>query len=260
MNAPVALQPSASDIMMDTDKLAVIKDLAKVMAQGGITVPKHLQGSTSDCFAVCLQAAQWGMNPFVVAQKTHVVSGTLGYEAQLVNAVIQNSGMIEGAFKYEYRAPPLACRVGARLRGDSEITWGEWLAQADVKTQNSPLWKTNPKQQLAYLQVKNFARLYAPGAILGVYSTDELASGERDITPAETVKAPERNTLALEDIAGNTVDVPVTKQPVYAELAERIKNADAPEDGEAALNVSEHLPDDQRQELAHLHLSRWGKA
>jgi hypothetical protein len=37
-----------------------------------------------------MQAAQWGMNPFAVAQKTHVVNGTLGYEAQLVNAVVSS--------------------------------------------------------------------------------------------------------------------------------------------------------------------------
>lgn len=35
-----------------------------------------------------MQAVQWGMNPFAVAQKTHFVSGKIGYEAQLVNAVI----------------------------------------------------------------------------------------------------------------------------------------------------------------------------
>ena len=39
------------------------------------------------CMAVTLQALQWNMSPFAVAQKTHLVNGTLGYEAQLVNAV-----------------------------------------------------------------------------------------------------------------------------------------------------------------------------
>ena len=40
------------------------------------------------------------MNPFAVAQKTHVVNGSLGYEAQLVNAVVQASGAIDGRFHY----------------------------------------------------------------------------------------------------------------------------------------------------------------
>jgi hypothetical protein len=41
--------------------------------------------------AIVMQAMQWGMNPYAVAQKTHLVNGVLGYEAQLVNAVIASS-------------------------------------------------------------------------------------------------------------------------------------------------------------------------
>jgi 3-hydroxymyristoyl/3-hydroxydecanoyl-(acyl carrier protein) dehydratase len=60
------------------------------MADSKATVPAHLAGKPADCLAVTMQA-QWGMNPFAVAQKTHVVNGTLGYEAQLVNAVVSSS-------------------------------------------------------------------------------------------------------------------------------------------------------------------------
>ncbi|MCP6059724.1 recombinase RecT, partial [Klebsiella pneumoniae] len=59
---------------------------AELMAQSRVTVPAHLAGKPADCMAVAMQAAQWGMNPFAVAQKTHVINGALGYEAQLVNA------------------------------------------------------------------------------------------------------------------------------------------------------------------------------
>jgi hypothetical protein len=150
--------------------------LANVMAEGTSTVPKHFQGKPGDCMAVCIQAAQWNMNPYAVAQKTHIVNGSLGYEAQLVNAVIQESGLIEGRFHYEYQGAKgrVECRVAARLKGEAELTWGEWLCEADVKVKNSPLWVTNPKQQLGYLQVKNWGRAFAPGAILGVYTPDEL--------------------------------------------------------------------------------------
>ncbi len=161
---------------------------ATLMADSKATVPAHLAGKPADCLAVTMQAAQWGMNPFAVAQKTHVVNGTLGYEAQLVNAVVQNSGAIKGRFHYEYRGEgaSLECRVGAVIRGEQEITWNEWLCISSITTKNSPLWKTNPKQQFGYLQVKNWARAHTPGAILGVYTPDELEERprvERDITP-----------------------------------------------------------------------------
>jgi hypothetical protein len=148
---------------------------AEAMASSTVTVPDHLRGKVGDCMAVAMQAAQWGMNPFAVAQKTHVVSGRLGYEAQLVIAVVQAGGAIRGAFRYEFQGDgqSVSCRVGAVLAGEQDVTWGEWLRAADVTTKNSPLWKVNPKQQLGYLQAKNWSRLYCPGAILGVYTPDE---------------------------------------------------------------------------------------
>ncbi|HBW0979619.1 TPA: recombinase RecT [Klebsiella aerogenes] len=173
---------------------------AELMAQSKATVPQHLAGKPADCLAVTMQAAQWGMNPFAVAQKTHIVNGTLGYEAQLVNAVVQRSGAIKGRFHYEYKGEgaSLECRVGAVIRGEQEITWNEWLCISSVTTKNSPLWKTNPKQQFGYLQVKNWARAHTPGAILGVYTPDELQDAaprvERDITP------PARNAAGMNSL------------------------------------------------------------
>lgn len=166
----------ASSLMMDVATMESLMRVAELMASGKSTVPAHLQKNPADCMAVVMQSMQWGMNPFAVAQKTHVVNGTLGYEAQLVNAVVQESRSIQGRFHYEYKgaSPALECRVGAVIRGEQEITWGEWLNESKVTTKNSPLWKVNPKQQMGYLQVKNWARLYCPGAILGVYTPDEV--------------------------------------------------------------------------------------
>jgi len=71
---------------------------------------------------------------------------------------------------------------------------------ANVTTRNSPLWKTNPKQQLGYLQVKNWCRLFAPGAILGVYTPDELepATATPRITPRDSDLLPEYPTDQFE--------------------------------------------------------------
>lgn len=167
-----------SDLILNSEKMNNIFNMANMMAKGAITVPKHLQGHPSDCIAVIMQAIQWNMNPFAVAQKTHWVNGNLGYEAQLVNAVVVSSGAIDGKFKYEYKGDnnDMSCRVGAIIKGENEITWNEFLSIKNVAIKNSPLWKTNPKQQISYLQVKNWARLYAPECILGVYSDDELGS------------------------------------------------------------------------------------
>ncbi|MEO1082424.1 MAG: RecT family recombinase [Pseudomonadota bacterium] len=221
---------------------------AELMANAKHMVPDHFIGNPGGCMAIIMQAQRWGMDPFVVASKTHIVSGKLGYEAQLVNAVVQNSGMIVGGFHYEYRGEgaELACRVGAVRKGEQDITWGEWLAQNSVKVQNSPLWKTNPKQQLSYLQVKNWARLYTPGAILGVYTSDELRDGpaaERDITPA--YEAPVSRTAALKHELRQS-EAPAQDEPSpqdeappymglsYADVCAQINSSDSPETLKAA--------------------------
>lgn len=172
---------------------------ATLMADSKATVPQHLAGKPADCLAVTMQAAQWGMNPFAVAQKTHVVNGTLGYEAQLVNAVVSSSNLLSTRLNYRWngdwskvngksdKSPSLTVTVSAVLKGEAEpreLTIS--MAQAGVR--NSPLWEQDPRQQLAYLCVKRWARLHAPDVLLGVYTPDELQETtprvERDITPS----------------------------------------------------------------------------
>lgn len=174
---------------------------AELMAGSKVTVPAHLAGKPSDCLAVTMQAAQWGMNPYAVAQKTHVVNGVLGYEAQLINAVVSSSNLLATRLNYRWdgdwskvsgktdKSPNLTVTVWATLKGEDDpraLTIS--MAQAGVR--NSPLWEQDPRQQLAYLCTKRWARLHAPDVLLGVYTPDELAEitprPERDITPAST--------------------------------------------------------------------------
>lgn len=169
------------DLLQD-DNFDKLWRMAEALANSALSVPKELKGSIGDCLAIVTQAMIWGLNPFSVAQKAHVINGKLGYEAQLVNAVVMQSGAIRGSFSYEYDGDK--CRVGAVLRGESVITWGQWLSASTVTTKNSPLWKVNAKQQMGYLQVKNWARAYCPGALLGIYSTDELEAMPDAMPPA----------------------------------------------------------------------------
>lgn len=173
--------------LLEDDNFDKLWRMAEALANSALSVPKELKGNIGDCLAIVTQAMIWGLNPFAVAQKAHVINGKLGYEAQLVNAVVMQSGAIRGSFSYEYEGD--RCRVGAVLRGESEITWGEWLSAATVQTKNSPLWKVNPKQQMGYLQVKNWARAYCPGALLGIYSTDELEAMPEALPPAAATAA-----------------------------------------------------------------------
>ncbi|MEB0968304.1 RecT family recombinase [Citrobacter braakii] len=195
--------------------LSAIQTFSQVMASGMATVPEHLRGNPSDCMAITMQAMQWQMNPYAVAQKTFVVNGVLGYEAQLVNAVISTRGPLTGRIEYEwfgpwekiigkfeirkndkgkeYRIPGwkladengIGVRVQATLRGESKPRVLELLL-AQARTRNSTLWADDPRQQLAYLALKRWARLYCPEVILGVYTRDELDEPqEKVINPVQ---------------------------------------------------------------------------
>lgn len=203
---------STSALVLDGNSLDKMMKLADVMATGRATVPKHFYGNPADCLAVIMQAMQWQMNPFAVAQKTHLVNGVLGYEAQLVNAVITSCAPVKDRLHYEwfgdwtkvvgkfvikngdkgeYRQPGwkladeegLGVRVWATFRGEEEPRVLELLL-AQARTRNSTLWADDPRQQLAYLATKRWSRLYCPDVILGVNSPDELESEppkERDV-------------------------------------------------------------------------------
>ncbi|HBR1088950.1 TPA: recombinase RecT [Klebsiella pneumoniae] len=221
-------------LLLNGDVMDRMMKIADVMSQGISTVPKHLQGKPSDCLAIVMQAARWGMDPYVVGQKTHVINGTLGYEAQLVSAVLTATGAIRGRFHYEYRGEKdlMECRVGAVISGEKDITWNEWLCVSEVTIKNSPLWKSNPKQQIGYLQVKYWARAYTPWAILGVYTPDELEERvEREINPTQRMTVDEITSetgiLATAQESASNVDV------VADDLRDRIDTASSVDQAKA---------------------------
>lgn len=213
-----------SALVMDERNMDKMMRLAEIMASSRTSIPQHFRGSPGDCLAVVMQSMRWGMDPYIVAQKTHLVNSTLGYEAQLVAAVINNSGVVKDRFHFEwfgdwekivgkfkevesktkkddngnpkkYIVPAwnqadeqgLGVRVWATIKGETEPRKLE-LLMTQARTRNSTLWTEDPKQQIAYLAQKRWARLYAPDVILGVYTPDEIeVNAPIDMGAAEIV-------------------------------------------------------------------------
>ncbi len=67
----------------------------------------------------------------------------------------------------------LGIKVSATFKGETEPRTLTFLL-SQVRTRNSTLWAEDPKQQIAYLVTKKWARLYCPDVILGVYTPDEF--------------------------------------------------------------------------------------
>ncbi len=266
---------SATNSIFNVQALSQLTAFANLMADATIAVPDHLVGKPADCMAIVMQAMQWGMNPYAVAQKTFFVNGKLGYEAQLISAILTSSGAIRGRFHYEYggnwencirskdiTVKKMGCkgayektervrdwsdededglyiRAGAIIRGESEITWGEPLYLASVAIRNSPLWVTKPKQQILYLATKDWSKAYCPAAVMGFQDADDLSyREEKVINPA-----PQRVSLA--EISGDNVtttgsarESAVNIDSIADEFRDRI---DAAEDIDAAKAVGEDI-------------------
>jgi len=169
---------------------------AEVMCRADIALPQHLRGNAGACMAVALQALEWQMSPFAVASKSYSVGGRIAYEAQLIAAVVNTRSGIKGRLRYEYlgEGNELSCRVTGILDGQ-ECEY-ETPPIGAITVKNSPLWKSDPRQQLGYFAARSWARRHCPEVILGVYDRDELEhqgpTNAKDITPSVMTRLQER--------------------------------------------------------------------
>lgn len=218
------LQPVGGNVSTISmfDMMDKIERMANIMASSRSMIPKHFQGSPGDCMAVVMQSMQWGMNPYAIAQKTFLINGTLGYESQLVNAVITSLAPIKGRMQFRWEGawekiigkfksvesktkkddngnPKTFIFPDWKTEDEIGLTVTVWATFKDeeepreltlmltqARTRNSTLWTEDPKQQLAYLAIKRWSRLYCPDVIMGLYTPDELDQeqpGEKEINP-----------------------------------------------------------------------------
>lgn len=243
--APMVNVNNTSAMVLSGDSMDKMLKFSQMMATSKITIPKHLQGNTGDCFAIVMQAMQWGMNPFAVAQKTHLVNGVLGYEAQLVNAVINSRAPITTRLNYEWfgdwskvngktdNSSDIGVTVFATMQGETEPrTLSVSMAQVG-NVRNSPLWVNDPRQQLAYLATKRWSRLYCPDVILGVYTADEFEEIEpKDVTPQSTTS----KTASVRDKVA-------AKKGQVIEQADRKQDCPPLEKAVAAIEIAETVED-----------------
>nr|WP_132455937.1 RecT family recombinase [Paraburkholderia sp. BL8N3] len=215
---------TAMSMMLDTNMLDTMQRLADIMASGKVSIPQHLRGNRADCFAIVMQSFQWGMNPFAVAQKTHLTQGgALGYEAQLISAVITTLAPIKGRPEYEFIGDwsKVLGKVAERTSDKEGGKGGKYYVATYTKADEEGLgvivratfigedeprevsvmmsqafprfstqWATDPMQQLGYLAIRKWGRRYTPDVLLGVYTPEELElRGERDMGRAQEIRA-----------------------------------------------------------------------
>lgn len=192
----VPITTGAGGSSIAPQNLGEVVKFAEVMCRADIALPPHLRGNAGACMAVALQALEWQMSPFAVASKSYAVKGAIAYEAQLIAAVVNTRSGIKGRLKYDFRGTgdELTCIVSGTLDGD-ECTY-ETPPFGAIQPKNSPLWKTDPRQQLGYYAARSWARRHCPEVILGVYDRDEVEhfgpDNAKDVTPSVMTRLQQR--------------------------------------------------------------------
>lgn len=158
-----------------------LMDFAKLMAVSQTAIPAHLRGNPGACLAVCLQATEWGMSPFAVANKSYSVNDRLCYEAAMYQAVVTRRAPIVGRIQMDYsgEADKRRCKVWAKLTDGVTVSY-ESPPLSKIKGK-SPLWNNDPDQQLFYFSVRAWARRHFQDVMMGLYTVDEMI----DAPPAE---------------------------------------------------------------------------
>lgn len=153
-----------------------VMNFAKLMAVSDVAVPKYLRNNPGGCLAITIQALEWKMSPYAVAGKSYVVNDRIAYESQLIHAIVENRGPLKERLKFRYtgEGDKRRCIVSGLLKGEDEPREYQSAEFGQIQPKNSPLWKTKPDLQLFYNASRDWARVYCPDVILGVYSTDEL--------------------------------------------------------------------------------------
>lgn len=175
-------------------------EFAKLMSLSHIAVPKHLRGNPGACLAVTIQAIEWRLSPYAVANKSYSVNDRLAYESQLIQAVILQRAPIKGRFRFEYagQGDQRVCTVSATLTDGEVVTYSS-PPFGRIQPKNSPLWKSDPDQQQAYFSGRALCRRHFPDVLLGVYDRDEIEPDPgraRDVTPAPRALSARLDALA----------------------------------------------------------------
>ena len=186
---------------IDPENYGQVMEFSKAMSTCRAGIPQWLRGSVGDCLMICTRALRWGMDPFFVAEKSFALQNKggevrVGYESQLVHAVIEALAPLKGRLRHEFRGEgdDTVCVVYGTFKGEdkpheyvSELL-GKRVKDIGVNDKGnfrgSPLWLTKPRVQLFYDASRDWARINCPDVLAGVYTRDELPDHEPiDKTP-----------------------------------------------------------------------------
>ena len=136
-----------------------VREMAKDMSKAQQMIGPAFRNNPGGCLGIIYQAARWNMDPFALSQEAYLVNGSLGYSGKLIAALIQAHPSLQRRLRIEYdgeiKDKTRCATVTGYLLGEEEpfIVKSPPVKDIDRDGKGSPLWKSDPDQQLAYYTI-----------------------------------------------------------------------------------------------------------
>ena len=182
----LAIMPhGGGSLVVAPRNMTEVMEVAKLMSVSGICIRPMFRGNPGSCLAIVLQAMKWGADPFAVANKAFEVNGQLSYESQLIHAIINASPALGRRLQVTYsgEGQTRCCHVIGFIKGDDDPKPYDSPRLGEITPKNSPLWKSDPDQQLFYYATRAWARRWLPEILLGIYVPEELTTIDLEPQP-----------------------------------------------------------------------------
>lgn len=185
-------------------------DFATSMATGRLSVPEFLHNNPGDCLRLVMIAGRTGLDPFMLADQTYIVpsSKRMAFQAQAIHAIALASGVLDGdvEVKITGTGDDLVGHATGKRRGSPART--EVYTLRSITVRNSPLWKTQTRQQFTYYCQRAWCRLHAADALMGLVAREDPI----DVTATEIAEAPPPAS-AIDKVAAALSSPPVEAAP-----------------------------------------------
>jgi len=199
--------------------------VAKMLSTSDI-IPESYRGKIANCMIACMTANDMGKSPIFVMNNADIIYNKLAWKSTYIASAIKASGEFSG-LRYKYNEDNTACTAYAKDLTTGEIVEGTTVTMEMAKaegwtTRKGNKWGVMSQQMLAYRAATFFGRLYTPGLLNGMQTSDEVVDIESYKSASDEVQ--ELNDQ-LQNAAGEDVPQETLKH-------ETIEDAEVIEDGD----------------------------
>lgn len=208
----------------------------------------------ANVFMVVEQAERWNISPSALLGCAAIVHGKLGFEGKVIASVLEAHLGVRLDYLYAGEGDEMTVVVSGRRLGDAEPKIVKGTVKSWKTSGNNSPWKPDSyEKMLAYRGAREWARIWAPAAIMGIVSDDEALEmeNERRALAARDVSESGTGLVGRISAASRNVVEDVASELAYDPKTGEVKNkpkADAKAETKAKPKAEEKADDKKVEE------------